>query len=425
MHQRRWGLQNLVKALVLYCTLLDKWQHLSTLSFSLTTFSKGLIKYKVTPAEFAHKKERWVTAFIWMFPLFGGLEGLVKGFFNPGKNESLCVMVEKPLRCAIDSNTFVDCIRGRNAAIASFFLDILPILFCFAMLVINLVRFTVHVYWQENLFKPRQELRNQGYWERLKAAATIGCTHTNTSAFDTATGGQGSVDGTHTIRNTSTFDTTTSGQDPVVIESASDVEIVQDEEALASSLTMQSFVQSSLYISAFTLCFIGPGTAIIMGALLIPTPDWLFWMTSAVWPLGGFFNILIYTRPKVLQYQKTNPQYSRPYIFLVVVLSGGEVPTEIEIDSGDSSDNDFEEKADVLKHIMRNILDYRANIANDEEMDTAERKPVTSSTPSDGVSNISIDGPSSSCQNRRAIAWVNRDDIESQVSSQMSCMAES
>jgi hypothetical protein len=112
-------------------------------------------------------------------------------------------------------------------------------------------------------------------------------------------------------------------------------------------------------------------------------------------------------------------------MFLVVVLSGGEVPTEIEIDSGDSSDNDFEEKADVLKHIMRNILDYRANIANDEEMDTAERKPVTSSTPSDGVSNISIDGPSSSCQNRRAIAWVNRDDIESQVSSQMSCMAES
>lgn len=273
MHHGRWGLQNLVKALVLYCTLLDKWQHLSTLSFSLTTFSKGLIKYKVTPAEFAHKKERWVTAFIWMFPLFGGLEGLVKGFFNPGKNESLCVMVEKPLRCAIDSNTFVDCIRGRNAAIASFFLDILPILFCFAMLVNNLVRFTIHVYWQENLFKPSRELINQGYWERLKAAATIGCTNTNISTFDTATGGQEPVDGTHTTRTASTFDTITGVQDSVVIESESDVEILQDEEVLASSLTMQSFVQSVLYMSAFAICIIGPGAITIMGALSIPPPD--------------------------------------------------------------------------------------------------------------------------------------------------------
>jgi len=214
------------------------------------------------------------------------------------------------------------------------------------MLVITLVRLTIHVYWQENLFKPSQELINQGYWERLKAATTgISCTHTNNTA--TGCGGQETVVDKHAIRNTSTFDTTTSGQEHAVDESAcSDIEIVQNEEVLASSLTMQSFVQSVLYISAFSLCFIGPGTTIIMVALRIPPPDWLFWwMTSTVWPLGGFFNILIYTRPKVIQYQNTNPQYSRPYIFLIVVLSGGEVPSEI--DFGDI-DNDFEEKADVF-----------------------------------------------------------------------------
>lgn len=323
--------------------------------------------------------------------------------------------------------------------IANFFLAIMPAFLCFVMVVINLVRFTVHVYWRENLFKPSQELTNQGYWERLKAA-TIGCTHTNTR----------------------TFDTTTGGQEPVVDEIASDVEIVKDNEVLASSLAMQSFVQCSLYISAFSLCLIAPGTILIMGFLRIPPPDWIFWMASTVWPLGGFLNIIIYTRPKVLQYQKQNPQYSRPHIFLVVVLSGGEVPASIDL--GDS-DNDFEEKSEVLKQLMRNILDYRANRDDAEEKDDAERKPVISSTPSERVlakSQDSIYGsavqnyyfsenPStaddhslyhidrigvdehiysnsfhcSSCQNSGAIAWVHRDCIESQFPSEMSCMTES
>jgi len=443
----------------------------------LTHYFIQRVKHKVTPAQFARKKERWVTAFIWSFPFIGGLVGLANGYFNPGKNGSLCFMVEKPLHCAADPDTFGACIRGRDAAIANFFLGILPLIFMFAMLVITLVRFTVHVYWQENMFKPSQELINQGYWERLKAA-TIG-------TIDTATGGRGgqeTVVDTHAIRNTSPFDTTTSGQEHAVDESASDVEMVQEVKT-SSSLAMQSFVQSVLYISAFSLCFIAPGTIIVMGALRIPPPDWLFWMTSTVWPLGGFFNILIYTRPKVIKYQKTNPQYSRPYIFLVVVLSGGEVPTEI--DFGDS-DNDFEDKADILKHIMRNILDYRSNRAKEEEMYSSERKPeLVSSNPSAGVfaksqdsfylaamqnnsfsenpsthrsgvdehtySNIRIDVHSSSCQSQDSdylaavqnnsfsgnpsthrsrvdehtysprcarIAWVNRDGIESK----MSCM---
>jgi len=106
---------------------------------------------------------------------------------------------------------------------------------------------------------------------------------------------------------------------------------------------MQAFVQSSLYIFAyFSLCA-GPILIIIMAATGEPRPEWLLWEIPMLFPLGGLFNILIYTRPKVSKFRRVNPQFINfpwIFIFLAVVLSGGEVPEfddEEEPFSGDLS----------------------------------------------------------------------------------------
>jgi hypothetical protein len=92
-----------------------------------------------------------------------------------------------------------------------------------------------------------------------------------------------------------------------------------------------------------------------MAALRIPPLAWSFWCISIFWPLGGFFNILIYTRPKVARYKDSNPEYLRLYVFLIVVLSGGEVPTEV-----DNQNNDFiSERERVLNSIPRKICGFR------------------------------------------------------------------
>ena len=107
------------------------------------------------------------------------------------------------------------------------------------------------------------------------------------------------------------------------------------------SLAKQSLVQSSLYIASFFIC-------------LQLTSSWT-WCISIFWPLGGFFNILIYTRPKVARYKDSNPEYLRLYVFLIVVLSGGEVPTEV-----DNQNNDFiSERERVLNSIPRKICGFR------------------------------------------------------------------
>jgi hypothetical protein len=213
-----------------------------------------------------------ITIFIWLFPVIGSLVGWVNGYFNPSIGGSLCMMIGKPLQCNIDPEIYGDCIRGKKASLASLFLAVLPVVLSFAMLIINLARFSIHVYQQEQMFKPtNQEPRSGG------------------------SDGNGRNNGT---------------------SSAADVEItiIRDEgrrRGVPSSLAKQSLVQSRLYIASFIICYFGPIITMVMTGLRIPPPAWLVWCVSIFWPLGGFFNILIYTRPKVSSFKESNPEYSR------------------------------------------------------------------------------------------------------------------
>lgn len=51
-------------------------------------------------------------------------------------------------------------------------------------------------------------------------------------------------------------------------------------------------------------------------------PEWRFWLGALFTPLGGIFNILIYTRPKVMKAMGSSIYLK---CFIVVVVSGGEV----------------------------------------------------------------------------------------------------
>ena len=79
----------------------------------LTHYFLQRIKYKVTPAQFARKMELRITTFIWLFPVVGGLVGLVNGYFNPNPGGSTCMMIGKPLGCGVDPKTCGDCVWGK------------------------------------------------------------------------------------------------------------------------------------------------------------------------------------------------------------------------------------------------------------------------------------------------------------------------
>jgi hypothetical protein len=49
-------------------------------------------------------------------------------------------------------------------------------------------------------------------------------------------------------------------------------------------------------------------------------------LASIFYPLGGLFNILVYTRPKVLSLRRKNPQYYWFQAFVIVIRAGAVVP---------------------------------------------------------------------------------------------------
>jgi len=98
-------------------------------------------------------------------------------------------------------------------------------------------------------------------------------------------------------------------------------------------LTKQAFHQSLLYIAAFILVYLGPMIAYILLKFrnVVKVPEFTFWIGAMLTPLGGLFNILIYTRPKVLKMQERYPDVRYIGLFLAIVISAGEIPSMADL----------------------------------------------------------------------------------------------
>mmetsp|Transcript_3769 Transcript_3769/g.5770 ORF Transcript_3769/g.5770 Transcript_3769/m.5770 type:complete len:292 (-) Transcript_3769:1483-2358(-) len=285
----------------------------------------------MTPQEFAHKFEFKIHALIWLFPIIGGFVALARKDFNPAKDGSLCIMMDNPVGCSADPDT--TCIRGQNSPKDSVLLVAVPVALTFVMLIVNLVRFTLHVRSQERLIRlearrsdrDNADFSETGCKDKLKATIICCC---NSKKTDT-----------------------------------------QDQD-ITQSLSMQSLVQSSLYIFAYFLTYSGPILKLIMSASGIARPTWVKWLVSILWPFGGFFNILIYTRPKVFAMRKMYHQHAHTswfIVFLRVVFSGGEVPSsDNNFESSSGIGNESETEQDANRRQIRTSNDDRLEVETDE-----------------------------------------------------------
>lgn len=95
-------------------------------------------------------------------------------------------------------------------------------------------------------------------------------------------------------------------------------------------LTKRAIYQSMLYILAFMIVYVGPMIMIFLHLFGIDRPTENFWLVSIFYPIGGFLNMLIYTRPKVQALKKVEPNLPVYVCFLCVLLVGGELPSLVE-----------------------------------------------------------------------------------------------
>ena len=96
-------------------------------------------------------------------------------------------------------------------------------------------------------------------------------------------------------------------------------------------------LQTLFYVSAYFITY-GPAFyASVCTTLGLPTPSVLKFTIASLLPLGGFFNVLIYTRPAIVAFRKLCPGHSWHRAFYLVVKAGGTNPIRREDSEGSDS----------------------------------------------------------------------------------------
>lgn len=102
-------------------------------------------------------------------------------------------------------------------------------------------------------------------------------------------------------------------------------------DRVARLLRRETILQVVLYVSAFFLTYGLPFVITVCNVTNTPVPNSIKCTTSAFFPLGGLFNILIYTRPQVVAFRRLHEgEYSWLRALVLVIKAGGENPDTVE-----------------------------------------------------------------------------------------------
>ncbi|GFH44723.1 hypothetical protein CTEN210_01197 [Chaetoceros tenuissimus] len=273
----------------------------------LTYYFMRRVKYKVTPQNFAKKEEKYFHAVFIVLSLGVAVTAAATGSINPHAYGSICDIGVYPEGC--DKFDDMVCERGQKGK--EFTANgALIVMIVFITLIVILGMFTHHVYRQERELQiPARKIGG------MKPSASH---HVET---EEPNNGEELNEGEK------------SHEEEEEEGSRDNNNISETKEKNKMVLTKQAFHQSLLYIFAFSMVYIGPAIALFRRKFTdeVKEPEWLFWLVSLVSPLGGVFNILVYTRPKVLKLKETFPDAPYYELLTVIVVSGGEIPSLAEL----------------------------------------------------------------------------------------------
>ena len=102
-------------------------------------------------------------------------------------------------------------------------------------------------------------------------------------------------------------------------------------ESLRKTIRRTMMVQSCLYVAAFFVTYSLFWIYLAMFMLGLDPPSSMLIASSITCPLGGLFNILVFTRPSVWILRRRH-SYSWLKAFVLVIKAGGEVPHEFRDD---------------------------------------------------------------------------------------------
>lgn len=256
---------------------------------SLTLYYVCKLVYGMSDRSFAKKLERYIHIGFVVFSLIMGIAALWTDSLNTSALASFCYYAAHPTGCKsqVQSPTYGKCTRGLYSHVFMFIGGLGVPLLCFGGVVTCMIVLFSHAVKKTRLYRRmlvvQQEEQNHG-----------GGTTTTTPAQPEET-----------------------------------------EADLISRIYMrETAIQASLYVTCFMVVYVVPFCALIytvsgnVASLVqnaaIQTIMFIFF------PLGGFFNIAIYCRPKVVALRSRETDISWIKAYMVVIRGGGEIPPQVE-----------------------------------------------------------------------------------------------
>jgi len=273
-------------------------------TLALCIYYLHVIQYNTRDRDFAKRIEPWLHCISIGFPLLGAIVNLAMGMFN--NNGFTCWISSQPPRCATIPDAVGECIRGANAEAYKWIFAGMPGTVSFVGIIYVMVVISWTVIQQErrnarHRFQVRQTGEGDRNTRRTSISAHLRMRRSSiVNLFSTGIRESGDNDNTQTYA--------TRG-------------VAASQRRVRNTVT-----QSLLYIAAFIITYIGYLVITMLEVVNKPAPFPLMVEHYIFTPLAGFFNILVYTRPKVSTVRRRRPEYWWFQAFWLVVKAGGEVP---------------------------------------------------------------------------------------------------
>ncbi len=285
-------------------------------TFFLCLYYLYKLKYKMSDDTFRHRVETKLHVFIIVLSVVLNLAALAMNIFHTNPYFlSFCSFAAVPTKCRMDENTACQEDHMFRVMIFAYIETIALPFICFLGIIIIMAllyqyAFVLHKNVQSEVLPVHvpTSLRNQGV-------------------------GVGTLEHEHEQEQEEEHISAPS-------ESSSnheDEETPQDRVQNLSRLFRREItIQATLYVMSFCLTYM-PMIINTVFAIFYLYPTVICAMQAFFWPLGGFLNILVYTRPKVASLRRDYPECSRLRGFWLVLRAGGEIPDDIHHSSQSTS----------------------------------------------------------------------------------------
>ncbi len=256
------------------------------------------LKYRMSNDEFMHKVERKLRAFTVAFSFISGTIPLIMNAYHAnGHYLYVCNIAKVPTGCDREPDIVGPC-DSRNERIY----EILTVILIYAVFVASLTVIITTI----GLLYHHIFLWNQ----RIKSEISIPTTLRQSRIIEKDEEYEGEK--THSVND----------EENAIEGDHEEKETPQSRvQRLSRLYRREMMTQAISFVVIFCLMYIPP----MMGCTIV---------SLIFYPLGGFLNILVYTRPKVSELRRRYPgECSRLRGFWLVLKMGGEIPDEIGVSS--------------------------------------------------------------------------------------------